>query len=500
MALHDQLEFLFSTAATAILLILFISLWRRRAFQRVKSTSTSISTPSYTSISYPVLGSLQYFSRHWDFLQSATKNGTSSASFHLAHHKCIAIATENRHAFFNDSRFSFALAYAVMLGATPSMNKDFLSSMGFDITLGGRSNKLLFALVRKERINNNLSTLYSYAEEGIRGLSATTNPFDTIYATIFRMTINTVAASSVAANPALCNAFQTIFRELDQSGTPFTILFPWFLGWERIQRFYLMKKFYNIMTTAIDDRKKEGRDDEDPMQYLIDAGLSSIEITQFTLAALFAGIANTGIVAAYILCDLAAHPEYLALVREEVLDFLSSFNPDESIPVTTRIKSITSYEDWIQSGKLPILERCLKETIRLRLSTPLHRLNDTGKDIDFNGMRIPDKTILSFHTNFLHHNEDIYTTRPPGTRSASTTSEGRTVRRRCPSPAGVSANTSASFAKFEIYLLTALMVTSYDMEAVNKAGQPTQMPPAELNNTVIAPPDPEVFLKLSARH
>jgi hypothetical protein len=41
-----------------------------------------------------------------------------------------------------------------MLGATPSMNKDFLSSIGFDITLGGRSNKLLFALVRKERINN----------------------------------------------------------------------------------------------------------------------------------------------------------------------------------------------------------------------------------------------------------------------------------------------------------------------------------------------------------
>lgn len=162
MASHNQLEFLFSTAATAILLILSILLWKRRAFQRFKSTSSSISTPSYTSISYPVLGSLQYFSRHWDFLQSATKNGTSSASFHLAHHKCIAIATENRHAFFNDSRFSFALAYAVMLGATPSMNKDFLSSMGFDITLGGRSNKLLFALVRKERINNSAYFYQSY--------------------------------------------------------------------------------------------------------------------------------------------------------------------------------------------------------------------------------------------------------------------------------------------------------------------------------------------------
>jgi sterol 14-demethylase len=135
----------------------------------------------------------------------------------------------------------------------------------------------------------------------------------------------------------------------------------------------------------------------------------SLTTAQFTLAALFAGIANTGIVAAYILCDLATHPEYLAQVREEVLEFVSSFNPDESIPVAARLRSITSYEDWFQSGKLPILDRCLKETIRLRLSTPLHRLNDTGKAIDVNGMLVPDKTILTFHTNFLHHNEDIYT-------------------------------------------------------------------------------------------
>jgi hypothetical protein len=60
---------------------------------------------------------------------------------------------ENRQEFFNDSRTGFALAYAVMLGATPSMNKDFLSFIGLDITLGSRSNKFLIALLRKERIN-----------------------------------------------------------------------------------------------------------------------------------------------------------------------------------------------------------------------------------------------------------------------------------------------------------------------------------------------------------
>jgi sterol 14-demethylase len=125
--------------------------------------------------------------------------------------------------------------------------------------------------------------LYQYADECINGLSAQTNPFDTIYRTIFRLTVNTIAASTIASSPAICDALAKIFHELDQSGTPATILFPWFPGWERMQRFYLMKKFYNIMTAAIDERRSEGRNDEDPMQYLIDAGLSSLEITQVRL-------------------------------------------------------------------------------------------------------------------------------------------------------------------------------------------------------------------------
>ncbi|KAJ6608070.1 hypothetical protein B0H10DRAFT_1955726 [Mycena sp. CBHHK59/15] len=270
-----HVAFLFSTALTAALMV-SLAFWQHRTLQKAKVISNSLYIPRYTSLTYPILGSLQYFSRH--FLRTATKNGI--VSYHLANQKCIAVPVENRHKFFSNSRTCFALAYAVMLGATPSMNKDFLNSMGFDITLGGRSNKFLFALLRRERINANMPILYSYADEGIRSLGATTNPFETIYATIFHLTVNTVAASSVAASPAICSALAKIFHELDQSGTPFTILFPWFLGWERMQRFYLMKQFYSIMNAAIDERRKEGRNDDDPMQYLIDAGLSSMEITQ----------------------------------------------------------------------------------------------------------------------------------------------------------------------------------------------------------------------------
>ncbi|KAK7046554.1 cytochrome P450 6A1 [Favolaschia claudopus] len=492
--------FLLSTALPA--LAVYFTFWLRR-FHKAKTTTTDLeglSIAPYTSIAYPILGSLQYFSGHWDFLRTATRNG--AVSFHLATQKCIAVPVEQRHEFFNDSRPAFALAYAVMLGATPSMNKDFLSSMGFDITLGGRSNKFLSALVRNQRINGNLPILYRYADECITGLGTQTNPFDTIYRTIFRLTVNTIAASSIAASPVLCDTLSKIFHELDQSGTPATILFPWFPGWERMQRFYLMKQFYDIMTAAIQERKIEGRNDGDPMQYLIDAGLSSLEITQFTLAALFAGIANTGIVAAYFLCDLATHPEYMAQVREELNDFVSQFNPDESLPLIDRVQSIT-YEDWITAGVLPVTDRCLKETLRLRIATPLHRLNNSGRDIDIAGTLVPKDTILTFHSSFMHHNADIY--QEPLVWDPERFNEERMEDKVQPMSfaawgLGKHQCLGQKFAKFEIFLLTALIVSSYDMQPIDKDSKPiTKMPPVELNNTVISPPNPEVHLRLVPR-
>ncbi|KAJ7032577.1 hypothetical protein C8F04DRAFT_1396609 [Mycena alexandri] len=79
------------------------------------------------------------------------------------------------------------------------------------------------------------------------------------------------------------------------------------------------------------------------------------------------------------------------------------FNADTSLPLKTRIQSI-AYDEWIRPGAFPILERCLKETIRLRVGTPLHRLNHTDKDIQMGSVIVPPGTIASFHTSFVHHN------------------------------------------------------------------------------------------------
>jgi hypothetical protein len=132
------------------------------------------------------------------------------------------------------------------------------------------------------------------------------------------------------------------------------------------------------------------------------------------------------------------------------------------------------------------------------------------------GILVPNKTtILSFHSSFMHHSEEIYT-EPLAWDPArfGNTTERKTSRRQCLSVDGVWADIHAlicrsclhlylsliQFAKFEIFLLTALMVSSYDMQTVDKSGRSmTEMPPVELNSTVISPPTPEVHLRLSKR-
>ncbi|KAJ7081266.1 cytochrome P450, partial [Mycena epipterygia] len=316
------------------------------------------------------------------------------------------------------------------------------------------------------------------------------DPFETFPEIIFRLTVTTTTSLNIAANPAACNALLKIFHGLDQAATPVTVLFPWFFGPVRMRRFYLMQKFYNTIRDTIDERKREGRNEDDPMQFLIDQGLSTIEITQFAISVLFTGNANTAVIAPFLVCDLVTHPTYLSQVREEVEAFVSSFNPNTSLPLSTRLQSI-AYDDWTKPDCLPILERCLKETIRLRVATPLHRLNDTEKDIQMGSVLVPRGTIVSFHTSFVHHNEDIF--KAPFVWDPERFSPGRAEDKTAPMVfagwgLGRHPCLGQKFATFEIFLLTTLMVTLYDIQIVDKHGQPlAEMPPVGLNNSVVSP-------------
>ncbi|KAJ7137457.1 cytochrome P450 [Mycena crocata] len=488
---------LLSTLLMALLAAL--ALFSRRRNTKADDGSL-VAVPPYTPITYPFLGSLQYFTGHWDFLRLAAEK--RSVSFRLANHKCIALSLEDRTAFFSDWRTDSALGYAIMLAGTPNLNKDFMKTVGIDVTLGGRSYKFLTALIRKERVIAKMPTLYDYAYDHISSLGKTTDPFKTFPEVIFRLTTTTTTSSRIAASPPACDALLKIFHGLEKAATPVTVLFPWFFGPDRMRRFFLMKQFYNIMRDTIDERKREGRNEDDPMQFLIDESLSTIEITQFAIAVLFTGNANTAVIAPALVCDLATHPSYFALVRDELEAFISSFNSDMSLPLKTRIQSI-AYDDWTRPGSLPILERCLKETIRLRVGTPLHRLNDTEKDIQMGSVIVPRGTIVSFHTSFVHHNEDMFASPfvwDPERFSPERAEDKKSSMAFAGWGLGRHPCLGQKFATFETYLLTALIMCLYDIQVIDQHGNALEeMPTVDLNNPVVSPPPTPVHLKLSTR-
>jgi sterol 14-demethylase len=178
-------------------------------------------------------------------------------------------------------------------------------------------------------------------------------------------------------------------------------------------------------------------------------------------------------------------------------------------------------EDWLRRDALPLTNRCLKETLRLRIATPFHRLNDSGKDMEIAGTVVPHGTILTFHSSFMHHSEDFYVEPlvwdPERFSAERAEDKGRPMafagwglgKHQClgqrVSPVNLFEfdqlqTLFVQLGKFEIFLITALIVSSYDMQIVHEDGMPmVEMPPVQLNDAVVSPPKQPVHLKLSAR-
>jgi hypothetical protein len=150
-------------------------------------------------------------------------------------------------------------------------------------------------------------------------------------------------------------------------------------------------------------------------------------------------------------------------------------------------------EDWLRRDALPLTNRCLKETLRLRIATPFHRLNDSGKDMEITGTVVPRGTILTFHSSFMHHSEDFYVEPlvwdPERFSAERAEDKGRPMafagwglgKHQClgqrVSPVNLFEfdqlqTLFVQLGKFEIFLITALIVSSYDMQIVHEDGMP----------------------------
>ena len=114
-------------------------------------------------------------------------------------------------------------------------------------------------------------------------------------------------------------------------------------------------------------------------QLIPPALLCSLLITdlQFVIGAGFAGLNNSGINIAWLLCYLAEYPEWQERVRAEVYAIVAKHgsNKEDALQVLSKL----TVDEW--ESELPLIELCLRESVRLGTTGTAFRKNISGTDI-----------------------------------------------------------------------------------------------------------------------
>jgi len=127
---------------------------------------------------------------------------------------------------------------------------------------------------------------------------------------------------------------------------------------------------------------------------------------QFVVGALFAGLLNSGINVAWVVVYLANSPEWLSKARAEVQAAATKYCKDQSLPLTEQLTQLP-VEAW--ESEFPVLDLCLKDSIRLQLLGSALRKNISGKEIELgNGEVIPPDAFVAYHLGDVHLNPSIY--------------------------------------------------------------------------------------------
>lgn len=150
-------------------------------------------------------------------------------------------------------------------------------------------------------------------------------------------------------------------------------------------------------------------------------------IAQFVIGALFAGQVNSGINSAWLFIELANNPDWMEKARKEI-DAAVAKHRTSADQTPVDILSTLAIKDW-ESG-FPIIDICLRETIRFQLVGAAFRKNLSGKDLPIGKTKeiIPKDafavgtTVLSrllcgtdgeeaqiYHVDDVHFDPTIYT-------------------------------------------------------------------------------------------
>ncbi|CAJ2511397.1 Uu.00g070220.m01.CDS01 [Anthostomella pinea] len=324
--------------------------------------------------------------------------------------------------------------------------------------------KTLVLLLKKENFVKNLKALTGDTRAACKRLAAApillktadtdedsgavgwrvTNPFDSFYDVVYQLTMRTVGADNIAEDPALLRKTLAIFERFEGSESTARVVFPWLPTLGHPQKMYSGARLAMVFQRLVERRRTTGWRRDDALQFLIDQGYGIRVIVAFEIGALFAGQLNSGINAAYLHAFLAADPSWIARVRDEVDSAVSKHRQSPAQTAADVLDTLT-LADW--EADFPLVDLCLRETIRLCVPGTAFRKNTSGHDVPIGttGEVIPDGAFAAYLMDDVFLNEEWY-------------SEPRRFDRVV----------GMRFAKLEMALITAYFVAMFDLELSNK--------------------------------
>lgn len=458
---------------------------------------------------WPVLGAIRFYSQRADFYREAISHSPSgNFSFYMGKKQLIGLSgPEARKVFFDSRDLSLQEGFAELFTGQPPAD-------GATDNFSTFFNKHLIAMLKRENFVKNIDLMAGDTRKACEALATAppskadpawkvTNPFDSLYQIVYQLTMRTVGANDIAEDPELLRKTLSMFEQFEKCNSTLKIVFPWFPAPSHFLRIYNGARLGMVFQKLIDQRTKTGKKGNDALQYLIDQGVGIRDIIAFQLGALFAGQLNSGINAAWVQVHLARNPEWLARVRDEVDAAVARHRLEESQTPADVLSKLT-VDDW--ESEFPLIDLCLRESIRMTLPGTAFRKNTSGRDIPVGntGEVIPAGAFAAYWPDEVHMDESLYPDPlrfDPGRYFENRAEDKKVQHGYLGWGAGRHPCLGMRFAKLEMAVITAYFVAMFDFELSDKDGNlSTKAPrPVSRNQKQAEKPKEPVYLRYKPR-
>ncbi|KAG1809950.1 cytochrome P450 [Suillus plorans] len=338
-------------------------------------------------------------------------------------------------------------------------------------------------------VEDALRTFEMWGNHGTKDISKSLN--EIVFTLAARMTM----CREFSEDPKKIHALISIFKRLEEGSDHNALIVPWFPTPARFRRMLAGMQLHHMISAVVLSRKD--RREDDPLQAMIDKGLSSTKTTVMLATMLFAAIGNTGNVITYLLLHLEANPKWKVLVENEARQLYKDSHTsgcDDGRPLFSM--------NFIET-QMPLFDICISETLRMLFKGPFIRRS--VEDMFVDQKHIPRGTYVMFPTADLHYNAAFYST--PQEFNPEHFSAGAIQERRRHGTtfvgwgAGRHMCAGRRAAQMLMKVIFILLLSQFDIQIVTDGGEPVRRVPEQVENQLfkVCPPKQAVTLRYEVR-